>query len=406
MATSAWKLRSNQQNARKSTGPRTQAGKAVSRKNALQHGLRAVFLIGEETSPEIEQERKDWIRAFEPNTKAGLQMTDWSFRCRRLLEHVNDAYDASIARNLADAVNNFLRERKAQIDQAMEQLREDTFSAHLTLSSTVAGCQRLIELIDKAEIELDEGRWNEECVSTLMVAIGLAPESRDPEISQWTRRLENPDPRGSLSEQAEVEQAILGLRDRIQVCRELIEERIEELGDEEKRSCEIAYHMAKVDLSREGQLRHRYLNEAHRRFLKYFDLACRARKGEIQLSGPDAELGFDFTRQDDHTQEADHNAERPPQRPAAAPRPAIAPPSATAPAEQSAPTRAVAPPKPASQPGQTVATSQKTGPATTAPNEPKIRSAASVNPIGFAADQGYDYVPISIGGASASGPKR
>ena len=62
-------IAANRRNALKSTGPRTDRGKAVSRFNALRHSLRAKshsLSIG--SLDELRQIRSDYIQSFQPQT--------------------------------------------------------------------------------------------------------------------------------------------------------------------------------------------------------------------------------------------------------------------------------------------------------------------------------------------------
>jgi hypothetical protein len=295
MDASAWKVRANRRNAQKSTGPKSEEGKEISRRNAYKHGLRALVVDPEENTLELEQERREWLKSFRPKNEAALLLADWSFRCKRRLDRVSDAYDSGVAANMADAVKNFYIDRSARIDKAVETLPDNTFAAHLELSSTVMGCKRLLDLIDQVEEALENREWNADWAQTLNLAVGLSTHTRDPELSQWTAallaeaNLEKPD--ASLAEAAE--EAREGIRDRIEGSRELIEDRISKLGDEEKVACRRAYDMARIDHSPEGCRNHRYLNEAHRQFFKYFELTMKALKGEFELTN--LERGVDLT---------------------------------------------------------------------------------------------------------------
>src|SRR5882757_1256172 len=66
MATPA-QINANRANAQKSTGPRSQEGKSVSRFNALQHGLdaKSVIIPGEDPA-EYEQLAQDYQAEFRP----------------------------------------------------------------------------------------------------------------------------------------------------------------------------------------------------------------------------------------------------------------------------------------------------------------------------------------------------
>jgi hypothetical protein len=70
MATAA-QIEANRQNARKSTGPRTEEGKNRSRLNALDHGCRAnLMVLPTEVFGEYENELKAWKFSFQPRNPA------------------------------------------------------------------------------------------------------------------------------------------------------------------------------------------------------------------------------------------------------------------------------------------------------------------------------------------------
>ena len=70
MATAA-QIEANRQNARKSTGPRTEEGKNRSRLNALDHGGRAkLMVLPTEVFGEYENELKAWKLSFQPRNPA------------------------------------------------------------------------------------------------------------------------------------------------------------------------------------------------------------------------------------------------------------------------------------------------------------------------------------------------
>src|SRR4051794_8845514 len=66
MATSDARIHANRLNALKSTGPRTEAGKAISRANALKHGLTATLIKTPEEAQAATERIAAWHSALKP----------------------------------------------------------------------------------------------------------------------------------------------------------------------------------------------------------------------------------------------------------------------------------------------------------------------------------------------------
>ncbi len=86
------KILANQANAKKSTGPKTAAGKARSANNAIRHGLysKRTTVLALEDSAKLATMREDYIRQFRPTTSAELihveTMINSDWRMRRVWE--------------------------------------------------------------------------------------------------------------------------------------------------------------------------------------------------------------------------------------------------------------------------------------------------------------------------------
>src|SRR5208282_4780847 len=88
MATSL-QIAANRRNALKSTGPRTQLGKSVSRQNSPKHGLSAehVVLFDEEVA-EFERFFREWMHAYKPRGFVERQLIERIAICAWRLRRV------------------------------------------------------------------------------------------------------------------------------------------------------------------------------------------------------------------------------------------------------------------------------------------------------------------------------
>jgi hypothetical protein len=79
-------IAANRRNALKATGPTTPRGKAVSRLNALRHGLRARVTLPGENLDELRQIRDLFLRSYHPQTPDQVRLVEhmasaqWQFR--------------------------------------------------------------------------------------------------------------------------------------------------------------------------------------------------------------------------------------------------------------------------------------------------------------------------------------
>ena len=86
-------IAANRRNAQKSTGPKTEAGKAASRNNALTHGFTAQnFALEIEDKPEFNQVRDGFLAEYEPATPTEFALVEqiavafWRLRRIRIVE--------------------------------------------------------------------------------------------------------------------------------------------------------------------------------------------------------------------------------------------------------------------------------------------------------------------------------
>jgi hypothetical protein len=67
MVVSAAKLEANRRNSQRSCGPTSEAGKSVSKLNAVKHGMRAATLVLlDEDAEALEDRRSEWAASLMP----------------------------------------------------------------------------------------------------------------------------------------------------------------------------------------------------------------------------------------------------------------------------------------------------------------------------------------------------
>jgi len=163
----AYQREINRQNARKSTGPRTEAGKAASSKNRLSHGLcsRSLLIYGE-TQEEFDALRQQTHASFAPTTPEELfladQLTEALWRLHRARRVESSTYD--IAMDLTDC--ELSDGGTVEVDQATgPQLASCFFNDDYR--KAFASLQRYVSAADRSY---------RQCLKALQEAIKRRPE--------------------------------------------------------------------------------------------------------------------------------------------------------------------------------------------------------------------------------------
>src|SRR5438270_10788220 len=113
----AQRARINQQNAARSTGPRSVAGKSISSMNALKHGLRAdsPALPGE--NPLLAAQRADaWDRYYRPASPAAQHLVNACVAATLLFDRTVRYHAAVLARQVRD--KEYQYDRANKVDSA------------------------------------------------------------------------------------------------------------------------------------------------------------------------------------------------------------------------------------------------------------------------------------------------
>jgi hypothetical protein len=153
----------SRQNGKKSKGPTSPEGKAVSKFNGLKHGLRAehVVLPGEDPAA-FEAERRAWFHDWTPKSHTRAVLVERaavaSWRLRRAVRA-----EAALLGERADAAARaFDAERFARVDRALARAEGDPGAAMSLLTLDATGLDRLIASCAELAraLEAGPGGWD------------------------------------------------------------------------------------------------------------------------------------------------------------------------------------------------------------------------------------------------------
>jgi hypothetical protein len=119
-------IAANRRNALKSTGPRTDAGKARSRLNAVTHGLNAhIETLPDDEKAEFEQRVVSWNASFQPGTPYEEQLVRRAVSLSWRIERAERAQAALLAESLDQATLDEIRQKREEFEDAAHRLLPD-----------------------------------------------------------------------------------------------------------------------------------------------------------------------------------------------------------------------------------------------------------------------------------------
>ncbi|WP_165073850.1 hypothetical protein [Paludisphaera rhizosphaerae] len=111
-------IRANRANAQKSTGPRTEAGKAQSRLNALKHGVRSrttPLVLPQEDPAELEARIRDWMEDCQPTNAVEQELVVRAARASWALDRAERFETALLSRRVRKAMLQSRTKRTAKV---------------------------------------------------------------------------------------------------------------------------------------------------------------------------------------------------------------------------------------------------------------------------------------------------
>ena len=126
MPASPQRIAANQANSQKSSGPKTQAGKAASSRNSLKHGLTGAGLaLPDEDKTELDAAFQRHFDEMKPTTQAGLALVFKIALCTLRLDRFAVAENAVLSQRVIDAGFAFDDAQVARRNEAKAKLQED-----------------------------------------------------------------------------------------------------------------------------------------------------------------------------------------------------------------------------------------------------------------------------------------
>ena len=158
--TSEQRAEINRQNAARSTGPKTDEGKASSRRNAIKHGLRAEALPLPNEDPAVVAARSEaWNDYYRPQSPAAQHMVNACVAATLLSDRCQKYHAASLEKQVRDAGFVWEVDRQEAVDALVVMLKTDPARAARKLTRTGHGCRWLIETWERLTKALDERGW-------------------------------------------------------------------------------------------------------------------------------------------------------------------------------------------------------------------------------------------------------
>jgi len=160
-ACSPEKMAANRRNSARSTGPKTQQGKQVSRFNNLRHGAAARLGVLPGEDPEVRDRRiEDWTQALNPANAVERYMIETAVDASLCKDRAKVAEVAALTRNIHSVDEGHDGRKAAEVAALVERLGEDP-AVIRQLRDSVQGCRWLSEQWYALDVQIAEAGYLE-----------------------------------------------------------------------------------------------------------------------------------------------------------------------------------------------------------------------------------------------------
>jgi hypothetical protein len=174
MAT-ARQIEANRENSLRSTGPRTESGKARSRANAIKHGLTGGGVIDSETDA-FRARRKSWAAEYRPEGEAANWQMDRLVEASLQLDRCDATLNQALTEHRARAFHAWDSDRRTEAAQIAGGLARKPGWTTRKLQTSWHGCELLVEIWERLEQALEAaGEWSESERGMALDLLGLPP---------------------------------------------------------------------------------------------------------------------------------------------------------------------------------------------------------------------------------------
>jgi hypothetical protein len=174
-------IQANRLNALKSTGPRTLEGKAISRANAVKHGLAADILVSDSLQDALAARLDEWRDHYKPDTPDADFAVGAAVACTFRIEECQANLEAIVGEHCSRARRTWDLDRKAEAAILAGRLSKRPEVILPQLEASKHGVEFVMNLWQRLALSLQSKKevWSEAEVATAFDLCGIPRHLRD-----------------------------------------------------------------------------------------------------------------------------------------------------------------------------------------------------------------------------------